>query len=80
MSGSRPVSLTFAHPWQRKNEGSEEPYYYNSLTDESEWDKPKELEDVVQSMRLRGDAAGGGKVMRLRSSPRLFGAISFGFV
>ena len=59
--GARPVTLTFEHPWQRKSDGSAEPYYYNSLTEESVWDKPRVLEDVAGAMRLRAAAAGGGR-------------------
>ena len=57
--GARPVTLTFEHPWQRKSVGSDEPYYYNSTTEESVWDKPRVLEDVAQAMAMRLRAGGG---------------------
>jgi hypothetical protein len=50
MLGDRPLTLTFAHPWQAMTEGSET-YYYNTLTDESVWERPKVLDRVAEAMR-----------------------------
>ena len=36
---SRPLVLTFEHPWQRQTDGGT-PYYFNILSEESVWDRP----------------------------------------
>ena len=33
-------------PWKEYKSDTGKPYYYNSLTKESRWTKPKELEDL----------------------------------
>ena len=45
---TRPVTLGFAHPWQAHGEGDDR-YYYNSFTDESEWEMPQQIVALLQS-------------------------------
>ena len=59
MLAARPLTLTFEHPWQRASEGSSKPYFFNSLTEESVWKRPPELEEVLQAMKLWAGAMDG---------------------
>ena len=48
----RPLSITFAHCWQRQTDGGR-PYYSNSATGESVWERPPVLEAVLAAMQER---------------------------
>ena len=50
MMPERPLVLIFEYPWQRITDGAE-PYYFNSWTEESRWDRPPELDAVVAAMK-----------------------------
>ena len=50
----RPVTLTFEHPWQRfVDEVGGGEYYYNSITDESVWQRPPEIEKLLAASQAQ---------------------------
>ena len=49
MMPDRPLVLIFEHPWQRIDDP--EPYYFNSETEASRWDRPPELDAVLAAMK-----------------------------
>jgi len=74
----RPLQLTFEHPWQKEKDDSGSVYYFNSLTEQSQWERPIELGPVVESMReWYGDGSGSGGADETNSpspSPRAGGS------
>jgi hypothetical protein len=48
-----PLTLTFEHPWQREVLSSDTPYYFNHATGESMWDRPPEVNAVLDAMLRR---------------------------
>eukprot|EP01048_Picozoa_sp_COSAG05_P011813 COSAG05_NODE_1139_length_5741_cov_7.808401_4_plen_1007_part_01 len=53
----RPLTLIFEHPWQKHVADSGEDvgkaYYYNSYTQENQWEEPEEYPEIEKAARLR---------------------------
>ena len=65
----RPLQLTFEHPWQKEKDSDGTYYYFNSVTEQSQWERPAELGAVVESMReWYGAAAADADETTSRSS------------